>query len=294
MKLFRLLSLSLVALTLACETASERARADSAEALAVRQRTLMIKLNAQKDSLSLVVDDADKFITQIDSQISRVKGLKTKKKKKGQHELESPLEEQVQARKEMLARVNALVERARTTATQLAEAQAREKALLEDNARLRERSDSADKVIIELTASIERQAATIAALTARADSLDVALNEARAAFSKGYYIIGREDELLEKGVIVREGGANLLIARVGRTVVPARELDRGVFTAIDTRQVHEIDVPDTTRRYTIISRQSLDNAEVAERDKSSFRGHLKITNAPQFWASSAYLIILER
>jgi hypothetical protein len=294
MKLFRLLPLSLVALTLACETAAERARADSAEALAVRQRTLMIKLNAQKDSLSLVVDDADKFITQIDSQISRVKGLKTKKKKKGQQQLESPLEEQVQARKEMLARVNALVERARTTATQLAEAQAREKALLEDNARLRERSDSADKVIIELTASIERQAATIAALTARADSLDVALNEARAAFSKGYYIIGREDELLEKGVIVREGGANLLIARVGRTVVPARELDRGVFTAIDTRQVHEIDVPDTTRRYTIISRQSLDNAEVAERDKSSFRGHLKITNAPQFWASSAYLIILER
>ena len=293
MKLLRLVPLCLVALTLACESAAERARADSAEALAVRQRTLMIKLNAQKDSLSFVVDDADKFISQIDSQISRVKGLKTKKKK-GQRQLESPLEEQVQARKEMLARVNALVERARTTAAELEAAKSREQALLEDNSRLRDQADSMSKVILELTSSIERQAGTIAALTAKADSLDIALNEAQAAFSKAYYIIGRENELLEKGIIVREGGANLLVARVGRTVVPARQLDRGLFTAIDTRQVHEIDVPDTTRRYTIVSRQSLDNAEVAERDKSSFRGQLKITNPTQFWASSAYLIIVER
>jgi hypothetical protein len=293
MKLLRLLPLSVVVLILACESAAQRARADSAEALAVRQRTLMIKLNAQKDSLSFVVEDADKFISQIDSQISRVKGLKTKKKK-GQRQLESPLEEQVQARKEMLARVNALVERARTTAAELEAAKSREQALLEDNSRLRDQADSMSKVILELTSAIERQAGTIAALTAKADSLDVALHEAQAAFSKAYYVIGSESELLQKGIIVREGGANLLVARVGRTVVPARALDRSLFTAIDTRQVQEIDVPDTTRRYTIVSRQSLDNAEVAERDKSTFRGRLKITNAPQFWASSSYLIIIER
>jgi hypothetical protein len=259
----------------------------------MRQRALMIKLNAQKDSLSHIVDDADTFAAQIDSQISKVKGLKAKKGKR-RGEIESPMEEQMQARKELLLRVSALVERARSTASQLNEAQQREKALLEDNARLRERADSAEAAIAELTASVERQAETIAALTARADSLEVVVNEVRASQSKAYYIIGSTDELLKKGVIVREGGANLLVARVGRTVVPAREFDRQLFTAIDTREVQEIQVPDTSRRYMIVSRQSLDNAEVADRDKSTFRGTLKITNAPQFWASSPYLIIVER
>ena len=87
MKLLRLLPL--FALTVACETPSTRARSDSAQALATEQRLLAGTLAAQKDSLTRVVDDADKFISQIDSQISRVKGLP--KPKRGQ-KVESPME----------------------------------------------------------------------------------------------------------------------------------------------------------------------------------------------------------
>jgi hypothetical protein len=100
--------------------------------------------------------------------------------------------------------------------------------------------------------------------------------------------------LIKKGIIVKEGGANLLIARVGRTLVPARNLDREMFTAIDVRQVHEITVPDTSRRYQIVSRQSLDDADAPERDGPSFRGNLKIKDSDKFWAPSKYLIIVER
>jgi len=120
------------------------------------------------------------------------------------------------------------------------------------------------------------------------------VNELRATQSKAYYVIGNEDVLLKKGIIVKEGGANLLIARVGRTLVPARELDRELFTAIDTRNVREIEVPDTTRRYQIVSRQSLDDAEAPQRDGPSFRGNLKIKDSDKFWAPSKYLIIVER
>ena len=54
-------------LAVACTSAKEKARADSAQALAGQQRVLMAKLEAQKDSLSLVVGDADSFIAKVDS-----------------------------------------------------------------------------------------------------------------------------------------------------------------------------------------------------------------------------------
>jgi len=105
--------------------------------------------------------------------------------------------------------------------------------------------------------------------------------------------IGTEKELMARGLVVKEGGANLLIARPGRTLVPARTLDAAAFTAIDQREVKEIEVPDSTRRYRVISRQSLDAAEVADRKGTEFRGDLKITKPEEFWASSRYLIVVK-
>jgi len=107
-------------------------------------------------------------------------------------------------------------------------------------------------------------------------------------------VIGREDDLVKKGIVVREGGANLFVAHPGRTLQPARMLDPALFTAIDQREVHEIAVPDSTRQYAIVSRQSLDDADVANRDHSNFRGNLKIKDADCLWSPSKYLIIVQR
>lgn len=284
--------LSLLVTLAACETAADRAKADSVNALVLEQQLLMAQLTAQKDSIASVVDDADNFISQIDSQISRVKGLPAAKRSAVASE--SPIADQRQARKDMLAKVDALVDRARATAEQLAESQRREKALRGENAKLQARIDSVQSVVAELTALIDRQAISVATLTARTDSLDAVLNQVRASTSRAYYLIGTEEELLKQGVIVHEGGTNLLVTRVGRTVVPSRNFDRSLFTPIDMRAVQQIEVPDTTRRYTIVSRQSLDNAEVAGRDRSTFKGHLRITDAESFWAPSRYLIIVKR
>jgi hypothetical protein len=157
------------------------------------------------------------------------------------------------------------------------------------------------RMIAELNATIQRQSARLVAMQAQVDSLvganarlgsDLALLQ--TTHNKAFYIIGREDELLKKGVVVREGGTNLLVAHPGRTLQPARSLDTGVFTAIDQRSVREIPVPDSTRKYAIISRQSLDQADVVDRDRASFRGNLRIKDSDRFWAPSKYLIILER
>ena len=291
MKRFWPTAMLVLPLAVACTSAKEKARADSAQALAAQQKVLMAQLEAQKDSLTQVIGDADGFIAKIDSQVTRVKGLpKSKRNPKS----ESPIEDQVQARKEMLKRVSALVARAQETAQQLAEARKREEELRSENEKLKAQVDADALRIAELTAQIEQQAMSIATMQAKVDTLDMLVNDLRALQSKAYYVIGEEGELIKKGLVVKEGGANLLVARVGRTLVPARSLDRDMFKAIDVREVHEIQVPDTSRRYQIVSRQSLDNADLSERDGSSFRGNLKIKDSDRFWAPSRFLIIVER
>ena len=293
-----LVLLTLVVLPVACTSPRDRARADSAQALAAQQRVLMDKLSAQRDSVSLVLADANLFITKIDNSISKAKGLKPASAKKGS---ESGLEDQLAARKDLLRRVDALVARSRETARELADLKDKQAKLIAENGRLTEenralRDSLAAEVqhVADLSASIEQQAQAVAMLQARLDDLTKELNSARSAYAKAYYIIGTEDELIKKGVVVKEGGANLLIKRVGRTLVPARDLKPDVFNAIDTREVHMIDVPDSTRKYQIVSRQSLDDAKVATREGNTFRGALEIPEAERFWSTSKYLIIVER
>lgn len=292
----RVVVVAIVPLVLACESRAKLAAADSA---AAEQARLAMQLSAQKDSLTRVVLDADAFIAQIDSQVSRVKGLP--KAERPKHGLEGPLEEQLQARADMMARVKGLVNRAQRTASQLDETRRREKALRGRVDSLTQHDGEDHKLIADLGATIERQRETIAILTVQVDSLsteNTRLGNALVASERNrtaaYYIIGTERELLDKGVIVKEGGANLLIARVGRSLQPARALDVSLFTPIDRRQVREIAVPDSTHRYAIVSRQSLDAAEVEARDKATFRGNLRIADVNAFWAPSPYLIIVQR
>ena len=295
----RLWLLPFIAVPIACTSPRERARADSAVALAAQQRVMMDKLTAQRDSVSHVLGDADTFIGQIDKSISRVKGLPAGERPK--HNSESGIEDQLRGRKDLLRRVDALVARARETSRQVTELQDRQTQLLAENGkltaetqRLRDSVDAAVRRIAEMDASLDQQAKTIAALEARIDDLGKEISTARAAYSRAYYVIGTEAELIQKGVVVKEGGTNLLIKRIGRTLVPARELPKDVFTTIDTRDVHTIEIPDTTRKYQIVSRQSLDDAKVGVRDGAYFRGPLEIPEAERFWSSSRYLIIVQR
>jgi hypothetical protein len=288
--------IAILASVAACKMSHEAVRADSVQT--AEQLKLTNQLAAQKDSLMTVVLDADKFITQIDSQITRVKDLPAPKRKK---DSESPIQDQLQARKDLLVRVNALVQRAQTTARELAVSRGHVKRLAADSAQFLQTVDNDQKMILDLNATIQRQTTRLASMQVQVDSLAGAnarlgteLSLLQTSSNKVYYVIGREDDLLKKGIVVREGGANLFVAHPGRTLQPARTLDASLFTAIDQREVHEIAVPDSSRQYAIVSRQSLDDADVAVRDRTAFKGNLKIKDADRFWSPSKYLIIVER
>jgi hypothetical protein len=282
-----------------CAPSAEHQQTDStAIVLSTQRAQLVTQLSAQKDSLTRVVLQADDFIMHIDSSVSSVKGLA--KGKKVNSELD-PLARQIENRKVVMARVDALVARARATSAQLAKANS-------TNLELRKQLESDEQMITDLNATIKRQTATIDALSIRIDSLKTSTQQLALSLStvketlvateatnnKAYYVIGKEEELVQRGVIVREGGANLLFAHPGRTLQIARNLDPGLFTAVDQRQVQTIVVPDTTRRYRVISRQSLDDAVVTERDQNSFKGNLRVADASKFWAPSRFLVLVEQ
>jgi len=292
----RLLSAALLVVGAACDPSAAR-RGDSLQTQLTESQSLSNQLNSQKDSLTRVVLDADAFLGQMDSAIKTVRGLPKSKRASS----ESPLADQVAARKEMMERVNALVARAKATANQLAEAQKKEADLTNQNAQMREQATAqAQKIaddaqmIIDLGATIERQGTQIQTLQASLDSLSTEISTIGVKHFRAYYVIGTEKELLDKHVIVKEGGANLLFVRAGRTTVPARVLNAELFTAIDQREAKVITVPDSTKRYKLVSRQDLDDAEVQGRDKNSFKGNLKITKPDEFWAASRFLILVKQ
>ena len=286
-----LVLLSLAALA-ACGPSKEHERADSVAAIAATQQVrLSAQLAAQKDSLVHVVLSADDFIMKIDSSVSRVTG--TKKKGKKDPTLD-PLAQQLLNRTAVMERVDALVARTRETAKQLAAAN-------KDNAALRTQLANDEAMIEDLNATIQRQTGTIAALSTRVDSLNGVTRELSASLAsleaqhnKAFYVIGKEDDLIKRGVIVHEGGANLLFAHPGRTLQMSRNADPKVFTAVDQRGTKLIEMPEPSHRYTVISRQSLDYAAVDGRDDNSFQGNLKISEPERFWGPSRFLIIVEQ
>jgi prefoldin subunit 5 len=291
----RSLSITIFALgaTMACGMSKERAAADSAKTVALSEQTRLAgQLAAQKDSLTRIVLQADDFIMKIDSSVSRVKGLSKNNKKKGA--TLDPLAQQIQNRKAVMERVNALVARAQATQVALSKAN-------KDNAALRAQLASDSTMIADLNSTIQRQTAAIDALSTRVDSLNgvtkqlgATIAELEQQHNKAFYVIGTEDELLKRNVIVREGGANFLIAHPGRTLQMSRTVDPSVFTAVDQRGTKTIEVPDANRRYRVVSRQSLDYATVSDRDNDSFQGNLTIADVPKFWAPSRFLIIVEQ
>lgn len=290
----RVLGVAALVAVAACDGGAV-ARGDSLQTALTEQQNLALQLAAQKDSLTRVVLDADAFLGQMDSTIRTVRGLP----RGTQASTEGPLQDQVTARKEMLDRVEALVARAKGTASQLAAAQKKVAELEASSAEMQAKLDlqaaklaEDAQMIADLGVTIDRQRLQIARLEGSIDSLNSEYRTLGSRHYQAYVVIGTEKELIDKGVIVKEGGANLLVARVGRTVQPARVLDVADFQPIDQREVSEIQVPDTTKRYRVVSRQTLDAAETEWREGTTFRGNLKIANKDEFWAPSRFLILV--
>jgi hypothetical protein len=111
-----------------------------------------------------------------------------------------------------------------------------------------------------------------------------------------HYVIGTSDELLQRNIVEKVGGAHVLffLWKSGETIVPARDLDESQFTSLDIRETSEIDLPPSREGYRIVSRQDL-SALTSQPDQDGlFHDSIEIAHPQEFWDGNEFLIIVHQ
>ncbi len=107
-----------------------------------------------------------------------------------------------------------------------------------------------------------------------------------------YYVVGTKADLVQKGLVREVGGTRFpLVAKIGKSLAPARVLPPAAFQVADMRTLKEI--PLDASRYEIVTPQDLKYAGGVDVKGRFVSGKLTI-NDPQFWSNSRYLIIAKK
>lgn len=152
---------------------------------------------------------------------------------------------------------------------------------------LRASAEAEQRALSARIAGLEQTVATLSGDTARLAARVASLSDSAHTV---YYVAASEQELLERGVIVREGGRRYLFAGP-RTIQPARRLSPESFNAIDMTKTRTIPLP--PGRYRILSRHSIDLAQPETLEGGKVGGALRVTAPEEFWAGSRYLILVK-
>ncbi len=270
-------------------------------------------LAAEKDSLITEVLETSKFVNSVNEELTKARTALVANAATG--DAGTPAERDRAARAAALDRVQALVARLNETEGRLEQSTQRAKSLSGRNSTLVKQIEeykasidslqaTAQRTEMELRSVVDSQTVQIAGLTTQLDTARV-VNDSLTTVSTAladtvsnlttykntvYYVAGTEEELLEKGVVVKEGKKFLFFG--GKQLAPARNLDPSLFTAMDKSQASTIDLP-SDREYRVVSRQPLAAADSSSVHDGKVTGQLIISDAEQFWSPSKYLILVE-
>jgi predicted nucleic acid-binding Zn-ribbon protein len=271
----------------------------------------MQQISAEKDSLLKDVMQTSQFIADVNTQLATVKsrnaGRPVKRAAGGAEMSLTPAQE----RAAIKDKITELTERLNEAEARLGASRNRVKELTANNAALTSQLASYDSTIAAFKTIIDNQKTEIvslndqlaalqtenaslrqdkAQLTTQATQLTAEKTSLTTERNTVYYIIGTKEELLKKKIIVQTGGT----LGIGRTQVPARDLNPADFTAIDKTAVSQIAFPKPDRTYRIITRQDVTALETPPDRDARIRGGLKITDPDKFWAASRFLIVVEQ
>jgi predicted nucleic acid-binding Zn-ribbon protein len=271
----------------------------------------MQTISAEKDSLLKDVMQTSQFIADVNSQLATVKSRNAGKPVKGSAASAESGMTPSQQRDAIKDKIKELTDRLNEAESRLGASRNRVKELTTNNTALASQLASYDSTIAAFKTIIDNQKTEIVSLNEQLAALQTenaglrqdkaqlttektALAEEKSTLTTErntvFYVIGTKDELLKKGIIEQAGGA----LGIGKTQVPARNLNASDFTAIDKTKVSEIAFPKADKAYKVITRQDVTALETAPDKSGRIKGGLKITNADKFWAASKYLIVLEQ
>ena len=269
------------------------------------------QISAEKDSLLKDVMQTSQFIADINSELGRARARNVGKPKQGNSgELESNLSPS-QQREAIKLKVKELTDRLNDSEARLSASRNRVAALAAKNGSLGKQLAAYDSSIAAFKTIVENQKSEIATLTTQVNALqteNVALKREKETLSSEkvqladekraltmerntvFYVIGTRGDLLKRKIIDQSGGW----LGLGKTQLPARDVNPADFTAVDKTTTSEIAFPHADKSYRIITRQDVAALEPAPDKKGRLKGGLKIKDAEKFWAASKYLIVLEQ
>lgn len=110
------------------------------------------------------------------------------------------------------------------------------------------------------------------------------LDDKTGKLNTSYYVIGTKKELLEKGVITKEGG----FVGIGKTNKLKSDFNKEYFTKIDVTTTSSI--PLLTKKASVITTHPSGSYKIeGSKDKAE---KLVISNSDEFWSASKYLVII--
>ncbi len=259
-------------------------------------------ISAEKDSLLERVAENARLMSEISAELAKVQ-------EGGQGMVVSPESPIQMQRDSILNAIREVTERVTESEQRLLASQRRIRALTGQNDSLRKSIATFEETIANFQSVIENQKVTIGSLANQVNALmaqNVRLAAEKAALKDTvanleerdntvFYVIGTKKELIEKGVVVEEGGSRVLFifGKRGKTLTPARDLDESLFTAINKHEVTEIEFPNPDKPYRIASRQNLEALVEPPDDDGKIRGAIQIGSPREFWEASRFLIIVE-
>jgi len=254
--------------------------------------TPLDSVTAQRDSLFAEVANNARLMNEITTTLAKVPNLK-----ESEAAAESPISG---ARDNLVYKVQQVTERLASTEQGLTAARRRLRQASARTDSLSTRVTDLEHTLADLQALVENQKTTIMGLTEQVNTLQAAnvalrdtVDTVQTRAATAYYVIGTKEELLQRGIVVKEGGHRVLFifGKAGQTLVPARDVDLSQFTPIDTRNVTDIPLPDSAA-YTIASRQDLAYLATPPDDHGKVKGSIQITQPERFWLPSRFLIVV--
>jgi hypothetical protein len=280
-------------------TGCDRGRAELTRALAESRAA-----EAQKDSLLTEVLETTQFVSDLNSELAKAKTLAIASEGTDPG-LPGTIQDR-EERKETLARIQQVIARLNESEAKLTAVEARAKNARTRNARLLAQIATFQKTVEDLKTAAEQQRAEneeqrsqIALLAGQVDTLGKERSTLRGHVASlisykntVYYVVGTKDELIQNGVVTKEGSKFLIFG--GTRLEPARNLDPAAFTAIDKTQTLSIALPRTDKKYSIVSRQSPEYLSGDVTPKGEVKGVVEIVSPEEFWSASRYLILVQK
>ncbi|MBK6496452.1 MAG: hypothetical protein IPG05_15350 [Gemmatimonadetes bacterium] len=264
------------------------------------------RVTEQKDSLVADVLAATQMVTEINTDLARVKALGVSPVAGG----DRPLAGRAEERAVLLGKVREVIARLDAAEQQIEAQKKRIGGLSAERTKLVAQLDTFQKSINDLRTAAQEQEAMIteqkvqiATLTSKVDTLNqktAQLTTEKTAVQDTlvrvideshvvYYAVGTKEELLKRGILVTEGSKFLVFG--SKTLQPARDLKPELFQRLDRRRDTVLTVPEPNKEYRIVTRQSASFLASTVMSNGKVKGDLHISS-PEFWDGGKFLILV--